>query len=216
MHRFALVFVLMAAVGLSLVAGSLEWAAAQDSAGEPVGEVVDPAECTTAPRPVTFLRNLVGTPAAAVTPEPMSEYPEGDQPDEQTAAEVTAAVRQLIACSNSGDLLRGLALYTDDYLRRTLNPSGQLSAEDALSLSQRAATPVAIAEDQLIRLVAIEQMTVDEAGQVALLLITDGGPTDLAGVTVDFFIWKESGGRWLADVAVTNADRFRTDSPPAP
>lgn len=216
MNRRARWFLLIAMVALLLVAGSLGGALAQDAAEEPSGDVVPASECTAEPRSMTFLSDLVATPAAVITPTPLAEFPEGAALDEAQEAEVVAAVHQLIACSNSGDLLRALALYSDDYLRRTLNPSGALTPEDALALSQRASTPIALTESQLIRLVAIERMTLLDDGQVALLLVTDGGPTDAAGVTVDYFVWKQVDGRWLADVAVSNADHLRSSATPTP
>jgi hypothetical protein len=170
------------------------------------GELIPPEECTTEPRSATFLSDLIATPAAVETPEPITEIPTGDPPDSETAEAITSAIRQMIACSNSGELLRALAIYSDDYLRRTLNPSGEMTAEDALTLSGQAATPIALTEDQMIRLISIDQMTLQDDGSVSVLVVTDGGPIDPDGFTTDLFIWREVDGTWLADEAVANAD----------
>ena len=45
---------------------------------------------------------------------------QGEDVDEATVQKVTQTYRQLVACLNAGDFLRVYALYTDDYLRRTL------------------------------------------------------------------------------------------------
>ena len=45
---------------------------------------------------------------------------EGEDADEATIQAVTQTYRELVACLNAGQFLRVYALYTDDYLRRTL------------------------------------------------------------------------------------------------
>ena len=41
----------------------------------------------------------------------------GEPADDATAAAIVATARELVACSNAGDILRRLALYSDDRLR---------------------------------------------------------------------------------------------------
>ena len=48
----------------------------------------------------------------------LAELPPGEVADEATVREVTATIRRLLACSNSGDNPSFVALHTDDYFRR--------------------------------------------------------------------------------------------------
>ena len=50
----------------------------------------------------------------------------GEDADEATVQAVTQTYRELVACLNAGEFLRVYALYTDDYLRRTLADVAQL------------------------------------------------------------------------------------------
>jgi hypothetical protein len=176
---------------------------ARVAAQTPPGEVVPPGECTTAPRPVTFLADLIATPAAAVLMTTATAIPEGTEPDEQTRQEITAVIRQLIACTNTGDILRPLALYDDDYLRRVLNAQGQLTNEAALELVAPFATPIPIAEALYTRLVEIREMRLLGDGRVAALVISVpfGGGDDL---DTDLLFFARTADGWIIDDAVSD------------
>jgi hypothetical protein len=180
---------------------------AQEATPATAGEVVPPEECTTAPRPADFLADLIATPVAATPIAPITTLPAGTAPDEPTKSAIEAAVRQLVACSNTGDVLRGLALFTDDYLRRTLDPTGQLTAEAAIALIAPYATPIPLAPAQLVRLVEVRDITLLPDGRVAAVSVTDGGIPDPPGVTVDLLVFVKAGDRWLIDETVANVDQ---------
>jgi hypothetical protein len=91
------------------------------------GEVIDPAECQVEPRAIEEIEQLVGTASeeADATPDAaQAGAMEGEDADEATVQAVTQTYRELVACLNAGEFLRVYALYTDDYLRRTLSESG--------------------------------------------------------------------------------------------
>src|ERR671918_2604621 len=91
------------------------------------GEVIDPAECQVEPRPIEEIERLVGIASeeADATPDAaQAGAMEGEDADEATVQAVTQTYRELVACLNAGEFLRVYALYTDDYLRRTLADSG--------------------------------------------------------------------------------------------
>jgi hypothetical protein len=180
---------------------------AQEATPVPTGELVAPEECTTAPRPADFLADLIATPAAAAAVTPITGLPQGTPPDERTRTEIEAAVRQLVACSNTGDILRGLALFTDGYLRRTLNPSGRLTPEDAIDLIAPYATPIPLVPEQMVRLVAVRDVVALPDGRVAAVAVTDGGIPNPPGVTVDLLVFVTVGDRWLIDETVSNVDQ---------
>jgi plastocyanin len=91
------------------------------------GEVIDPAECQVEPRTTEELQQLVGAANEGTEATPGAEQAgtmQGEDADEATVQAVTQTYRELIACLNGGQFLRVYALYTDDYLRRTLADSG--------------------------------------------------------------------------------------------
>jgi hypothetical protein len=143
----------------------------------PVG-AVPAAECRVAPRPLSFLRDLVSQPPPETTPAPVEAVPEGAPVDEATRAEVTATIRQLIACVNAGDLLRAFALYDDAYLRRITDPEGLLDPEVADEIVVSLATPAAVPAEEQTRLLAVLLMRQMADGRVAVVIETDGGVND--------------------------------------
>jgi uncharacterized cupredoxin-like copper-binding protein len=91
------------------------------------GEVIDPAECQVEPRTTEEIQQLVGTASeeAEATPGAADAGSmQGEEADEATVQAVTQTYRELVACLNAGEFLRVYALYTDDYLRRTLTDGG--------------------------------------------------------------------------------------------
>jgi hypothetical protein len=175
----------------------------QIAAQAPIGEVVPPEECTTEPRPASFLADLIATPAAVEPMTTATAIPEGTEPDEQTRQEITAVIRQLVACTNTGDLLRPLTLYGDDYLRRVLNAQGQLTTEAAAELIAPLATPIAVSESSYTRLVEIRDMRVLADGRVAAVVISVpfGGGTTL---DTDLLIFARTDDGWIIDDAVSD------------
>lgn len=176
---------------------------AHGAAQAPAGEAVPPEECTTEPRPASFLADLIATPAAVEPMTTATAIPEGTEPNEQTRQEITAVIRQLIACTNTGDLLRPLALYGDDYLRRVLNTQGQLTTEAAMELIAPLATPIAVTESFSTRLVEIRDMRVLADGLVAAVVISVpfGGGTFL---DTDLLYFARADGGWIIDDAVSD------------
>jgi hypothetical protein len=178
--------------------------------------VVPAAECTTAPIPLDLLGKLVTTPVPAAPYVPPNAVPAGTAPDAQTATEVTAAVRQFIACTNSGDALRALALLDPTYLRLAIDPTGRLDQATADKLAESLATPTFLRQDQLISLIAIRQMIQAPDGTVATVVETDGGPNNPPGTDVDLLIWEKVDGAWLIKDAVKNIDDIIAAQTPTP
>ena len=126
------------------------------------GEVIDPAECQVEPRTTEELQQLVGTASEGTEATPGAADAgsmQGEEADEATVQAVTQTYRELVACLNGGEFLRVYALYTDDYLRRTLTDTGidpeQLQATPAPD--QREATALVSVSD--VRQVAGGQVT---------------------------------------------------------
>jgi uncharacterized cupredoxin-like copper-binding protein len=141
------------------------------------GEVVDPAECQVEPRAIEEIEQLVGTAGEEADATPDSAQAgamEGEEADEATVQAVTETYRQLVACLNGGEFLRVYALYTDDYLRRTLADSG-------MDLQQLQATP-APEQREATALVGVSDVRQLAGGRVAARVETTSSPEGMASV----------------------------------
>src|SRR5918996_92483 len=141
------------------------------------GEVIDPAECQVEPRAIEEIEQLVGTAGeeADATPDAaQAGSMEGEEADEATVQAVTQTYRELVACLNAGEFLRVYALYTDDYLRRTLGDSG-------MDLEQFEATP-APDQREITALVGVSDVRQLVGGQVTARVETTSSPEGVATV----------------------------------
>ena len=141
------------------------------------GEVIDPAECQVEPRAVEELEQLIGTAGEGeeATPEAaQAGSMEGEDADEATVEAVTQTYRELVACLNACEFLRVYALYTDDYLRRTLADSG-------MDLAQLQATP-APDQRETTALVGVSEVRQLAGGQITARVETTSSPEGVATV----------------------------------
>ena len=141
------------------------------------GEVVDPAECQVEPRTVEELQQLVGTASEGAEATPGAAQAgsmEGEDADEATVQAVNQTYREVVACLNAGEFLRVYALYTDDYLRRTLADSG-------IDLEQIQATP-APDRQETTALVGVSDVRQLAGGQVTARVETTSSPEGVATV----------------------------------
>ena len=170
-----------------------------------------PDECTVAPRTLDDFETLAQGPA----PEEISNASEtrGKPVDEVTRAAITATARELVACSNAGDILRRLALYSDDRLRFAY-PDGPTRA-----LEMIAESPLPLAEAERVALVSVEDVRQLADGRVSARVTVDNpashshDPQTAATASqqeVARLIFIQEAGRWRVDEtrredATTNA-----------
>jgi hypothetical protein len=171
-------------------------------------------ECTLAPRTIEEMQELHGEPAPEGEGERVSiiqatpvdfALPEGEPADEQTVAEVTAAVRNITACHNAGDFLAGMGGLTDEFIVTQVGKS--LFDEDFVAAMT--ATPVALAEEDQTVILDIREVTVLADGRVAVLFdYTSPTPHEegINGVETDLFIFENVDGTWLLDEAIENVE----------
>jgi plastocyanin len=163
------------------------------------GEVIDPAECQVEPRAIEEIEQLVGTASegADATPDAaQAGSMEGEDADEATVQAVTQTYRELVACLNAGEFLRIYALYTDDYLRRTLNDSG-------IDLEQIQATP-APDRQEATALVGVSDVRQLAGGRVSARVETTSSPEGTASVVQS--VLEQVEDRYLiADETVVDA-----------
>ncbi|MDP9368732.1 MAG: hypothetical protein M3Q03_10740 [Chloroflexota bacterium] len=202
---------------LALLSISFAQLAAQDAspAATPPGavstgatpEVLDPTLCAVEPRTIENVQQILGTPAVeeatpAASPVALETpfvLPQGSSAEADAVDEVTATVRETLACLNAGDTLRYLALHTDTYVAR-------LAVEGVLSQAQLdtfAAPPTPLDPAAQIGLIATEDIRMLADGRIAVL-IRQAHPTE--GPQRVFFVMAEQGGRYLIDEEILPED----------
>jgi plastocyanin len=173
-------------------------AIAQD-ATPAAGEVIDPAECQVEPRAIEEIEQLVGTAGEGAGATPGADQAgsmEGEEADEATIQAVTQTYRELVACLNAGEFLRIYALYTDDYLRRTLNDAG-------IDPQQLQATP-APDQRETTALVSVSEVRQLAGGRVTARVETTSSPEGTVSVVQG--VLEPVGDRYLiADESVVDA-----------
>ena len=199
MKRFAAVApVLALAAALAFPLAGL----AQDAtpaAEQRAGEVLDPALCTAAPRsPESLL--AIATPTADASPAATPAAPEipfgafsGTPAGAETAAAYTAFIREFWTCNGSADILRVLALVTDEELRQSFAP------EDLLALAELVeGTPEAGEAPAPITLFAVLGVETLPDGRVGAYSVVDT-PFDPLSVEVNYLIAVETAEGWRID-----------------
>lgn len=168
----------------------------------------DPLACDVAPRPITFIADLVETSTSEVTPTPVTGIPDGSEvTDPATRTDVVTVVEVLIVCVNQGELLRSFALFDDAYLRRLIDPDGIIAADVAIELAKSLATPQALSTDD--ETVLEEVLLVRELpdGSIAVVFRTRGGVDREADETqVDLLVLRKTAERWLIVDGLTDFD----------
>jgi hypothetical protein len=193
-----LVVPLFALAALLLVRPGL--VAAQEATPSPGGilGIADPSECTVAARAIPEVEAILATPAAAMPEASPTAMPAGTPLDTATTAEVQAALREAVACINTGDILKIIQFYTDDLIRQLL---GGVPIEQI----EQQATPTALTEAQMTELIAISGMVMLPDGRVAVVVTGDDHSNPAPPSDTMFFIVNVD-GRWLIDDFVTDVN----------
>jgi hypothetical protein len=155
-----------------------------------------PDECVVEPRTVDELLELVGTPepfapppqnAAPLTPAPRPTTPPSEPADAATIAGITATAYHYLACVNAGDMLRGYALYTDEFVRTGIFIDPAMERP-----------PVAVPPDQRVTLLDVVYVRVYPDGRVGAVIVIDD-PLAPSPAEPYFFVFREVDGVWLFD-----------------
>lgn len=168
----------------------------------------DPGECLIESRTVAELISFIpsggATPVAAeASPTPLVT-PEGEPADADAATGVTATAEELIACYNANDFLRAFALFTDDYVRRSIIDD-DVTAE-GIGLLAASLEPRAAPDRQSV---AVQDIRVLPDGHItAVLVIRDPVADGIETASLAIFVQIE--GRYLIDEAL-----FLGPQPPA-
>lgn len=170
----------------------------------PTAAAVDipaPQDCQVEPRSYPFFAESSGRSEPA-TPAPLDtepaepfEIPTGEAPDEETAAAVTATLRESLACRNANDFLRAYALFTDDMLVALFGGPATVDPDIRALIGDEALKPVS--PRQRIALTAVADMVVLPDGRVGAAVETLNANQTFR----DFVIFEQDAesGRWLID-----------------
>ena len=124
-----------------------------------------PEGCLIAPRTLDEIAALSQTAGPA---EPPNATETGGVPaDQQTVAAITAVAREMVACSNAGDILRRLALYSDNRLRFAY-PDGPNQALTAI-----ADKPLPVTVYDRVALTSVDDVRTLDDGRVSARVRVD-------------------------------------------
>jgi hypothetical protein len=142
----------------------------------------------------------IATPGAFVLPE-------GEPADTLVVIDVTAIMRQVIACFNTGNPLTFYDFTTDQFLRDQLDVALQMEATPADRPTLKG--------DQLASLMAVREVTVLPDGRVGALVETHY-PTETPDVQVDYVFLVEEDFVWLIDDVIEDLeDQYPPTTEPA-
>jgi len=128
--------------------------------------------------------------------------PEGEPADEATMAGITATAQEWVACVNSGQYLKLLALFSDEWLYLEYSDP-PLTKEQIADLS---ATPQVVPKKLYGSLRAVRDVRVLPDGRVAALVETDFPEEPPEGVEVDFLVFVHRDDRWFIDDLVEDLE----------
>ena len=124
-----------------------------------------PEACTVAPRTLDEITELA---KSAAPPEPPNATePDGKPADQETVAGITRTVEEMVACSNAGDILRRLAVYSDNRIRYAY-PDGPTPALQAMAVN-----PIPVQPFERVAVTAIENVTTLPDGRVSARVVVD-------------------------------------------
>jgi hypothetical protein len=159
----------------------------------------DRPRCDVAPRSVADILALYKpqAPQGSVPMLPMGPLPRGAPADAETTAAIAAAVQEIEACVNAGDVLRFYALLSDDWMRQIPSTDEIVAETTALAT----ATPTPLPEGH--RSVFFGPWHVEELadGRVLAAVVWFGSEkdpgSDPSRTKVLIFTYED--GRWLID-----------------
>ncbi len=159
-----------------------------------------PEGCTVEPRTIEQIQAISEGPDPS---QPPNATESGGLPaDDATRKQIVDTARELVACSNAGDILRRLALYSDDRLHFAY-PDGPTRALEAI-----AKNPLPLALTDRVALISVDDVRTLPDGRVSAEVTVDNpgnhthDPTAVATPSpreTAKLIFVEQNGRWLVD-----------------
>jgi hypothetical protein len=163
--------------------------------------LVAPSECVAEPRSyedIAFILDLEGegAPAPALT---QITPPLGEIAAVETSISIKEAARQVLACFNAGDIPRAAGLMTENGVRRAYWGLTIDAENRALARTRIAATPAPRAEDALVRLITVTDVSELPDGRIAAFVVLNEPLLPPSGPETLLFVFANQDGRWLVD-----------------
>ena len=175
-----------------------------------IWEAINPSECQVEPIPAERLIALwfpdeattpVAAPPGNSTVLSSVPLPLGEPADPETVAEITAIVRELLACQNRIENGRFFTFFTDAMLRTFAPPPDEPFGPEDVAALLVPYEPIPVAE--YIRLLAVTDVLVMADGRVGALVVSDDPPIPPDGPETQLMLFVEEEGRWLVDGVAT-------------
>ena len=166
-----------------------------------VTRTVAPDECVAEPRAAEEIATILALDGEGVPPPALIQInpPLGELADVETIGAIISTTRQIISCFNAGDIPRAASVMTEAGVGRVY--WGLTIDEENRELARQRipAPPERRADEFLIRLIAVTDVSVLPDGRVAGFIIMNepllppGGPETL------LFVFANHDGQWLLD-----------------
>ncbi|MCC2629433.1 MAG: hypothetical protein K0S14_3083 [Thermomicrobiales bacterium] len=178
---------------------------AQESTPEADGSenprLVAPWECVAEPRAYEDIASILaldgdGVPAPAVT---QITPPLGEVTDAETSISIKEAARHVLACFNAGDIPRAAGLMTENGVRRAYWGLTIDTENRELARTRITAPPEPRAEDALVRLITVTDVSLLPDGRIAAFVVLNEPLLPPPGAETLLFVFTNQDGRWLVD-----------------
>src|SRR5215217_9699410 len=153
--------------------------------------LVAPSECVAEPRSYEDIATILdlegeGAPAPALT---QITPPLGEIADVETAISIKQTARQVLACFNAGDIPRAAGLMTENGVRRAYWGLTIDEENRELARARIAAPPEPRAEEALVRLITVTDVSLLPDGRVAAFVVLNEPLLPPAGPETLLFIF---------------------------
>jgi hypothetical protein len=162
---------------------------------------VPPADCMADPRPFEEIATILDLEGEGLPAPPIVQItaPLGTIADAETASEIRAVARRVIACFNAGDVPRATALMTEDGVRRVYWELSNTEENREFTRSHLADTPVPRANEALVSLIAVTDVLVLSDERVAAFVVIDEPLSQPEGPETLLFLFTNDDGMWRMD-----------------
>jgi hypothetical protein len=184
-----------------LVTGSVLAQEGTPEEGAENPRLVAPSECVAEPRAYDDIAAILALDGEGVPPPAMTQItpPLGDIADVETSISIKEAARQVLACFNAGDIPRAAGLMTENGVRRAYWGLTIDEENRQLARARIAATPEPRAEEALVRLITVTDVSLLPDGRIAAFVVLNEPLLPPAGPETLLFIFANENGQWLVD-----------------
>lgn len=173
----------------------------------PAAIIPEASDCQVPPLTVADIERLMALPPLGPS-APTLSLAGSQSVDPQTRQAAASTVQEFFACQADGYQLRLLALYSEDFVRRTLIPEDGFRWDPDL---ETIGTPMPIPEENRVAIVIDDVLTLTDGRIIAFVTgqLLSGAESPMSAG----FLLVQQNGRWLVDDIVDPAAMTRTPVP---